>query len=106
MKSILKNISKVQAQRAMLAGMFTAHSLYQQRHHPQTFLVRPPHFMSFNNLAFAEEGIPYLGCSIRSLNDQPGMELVLVNSDSPAWHAGLKLGDILLEIDHKTVNNI
>ena len=32
--------------------------------------------------------------------------MVLVNSDSPAWHAGLKLGDILLEIDHKVVNNI
>ena len=62
--------------------------------------------MNFKNLAFCEDGLPYLGCSIRSLNDSPGMELVLVNSDSPAWHAGLKLGDILLEIDHKTVNNI
>ena len=62
--------------------------------------------MQFHNLAFCEEGLPYLGCSIRSLNDQPGMELVLVNSDNPAWHASLKLGDILLEIDNKPVNNI
>ena len=51
-------------------------------------------------------GLPYLGCSIRSMNDQPGMEIVLVNSDSPAWHAGVKHGDILIEISGKKVNNI
>ena len=50
--------------------------------------------------------VPYLGISIRSLNDQPGMEVVLVNTDSPAWHSGLKLGDVILEIDSKPINNI
>ena len=40
------------------------------------------------------------------MNDQPGMEIVLVNSESPAWHAGLKHGDIVIEISGKKVNNI
>ena len=53
------------------------------------------------------EGVtPYLGCSLRSLNDTPGMEVVLVNTSSPAWHAGMKHGDVLLEINGKPVNNI
>ena len=43
---------------------------------------------------------PYLGCSLRSMMDKPGMIVLLVNTESPAWHAGLKVGDILLEIDN------
>ena len=50
--------------------------------------------------------LPYIGMSIRSLNDRPGMEVMLVNSDSPAWHAGVKAGDILIEIDGRKINNI
>ena len=50
--------------------------------------------------------VPYLGISIRSLNDHPGMEIVLVNTDSPAWHSGLKLGDVIIEIDSQPINNI
>ena len=38
--------------------------------------------------------------------DKPGMMVLLVNTDSPAWHAGLKVGDILLEIDNQKINNI
>ena len=34
------------------------------------------------------------------------MEIVLVNTDSPAWHAGIKFGDVLLEINGNKVNNI
>ena len=34
------------------------------------------------------------------------MEIVLVNSESPAWHAGLKLGDILVMINDQKINNI
>ena len=34
------------------------------------------------------------------------MEIVLVNTDSPAWHAGVKLGDILVSIEGRPVNNI
>ena len=62
--------------------------------------------MFISPTAHCSSGTPYLGCSMRSLNDKPGMEIVLVNTDSPAWHAGLKFGDILLEIDGKLVNNI
>ena len=34
------------------------------------------------------------------------MEVMLVNSDSPAWHAGLKAGDVLIEIEGRSINNI
>ena len=34
------------------------------------------------------------------------MEIVLVNTESPAWHSGIKLGDIILEIESQKVNNI
>ena len=34
------------------------------------------------------------------------MEIVLVNTSSPAWHAGIKHGDVLLEINGKPINNI
>lgn len=40
---------------------------------------------------------PYLGCSLRSNNDKPGMMILLVNTESPAYHANMKVGDILLE---------
>ena len=53
-----------------------------------------------------ESALPYLGCSIRSLNDQPGMEIMLVNSDSPGSTSGMRAGDILLEIEGQVVNNI
>jgi S1-C subfamily serine protease len=38
--------------------------------------------------------------------DKAGMMILLVNSESPAWHSGLKVGDIILEIDGVKVNNI
>lgn len=38
--------------------------------------------------------------------DKAGMMILLVNSESPAWQAGLKVGDILIEIDGQKVNNI
>ena len=53
---------------------------------------------SASNQVSAER--PYLGCSLRSMIDKAGMMVLLVNTDSPAWHAGLKVGDIILEIDN------
>lgn len=38
--------------------------------------------------------------------DKPGMAILMVNTESPAWHAGLKMGDIILEVDGEKVNNI
>ena len=38
--------------------------------------------------------------------DQPGMLVLLVNTESPAWEAQMKVGDILLEINGKEVNTI
>ena len=32
--------------------------------------------------------------------------MLLVNTDSPAWLAEMKVGDILLEIDGKPINKI
>lgn len=49
---------------------------------------------------------PYLGCSLRSMVDKAGMIILLVNTESPGWQAGLKVGDVLLEIDGVKINNI
>jgi len=49
---------------------------------------------------------PYIGCSIRSVEDRPGMLILIVNSESPAAKSKLKSGDIILEINGKPVNNI
>jgi len=50
---------------------------------------------------------PYLGCSIRANEDNiPGMKVVMIKSDSPAEKAGLKVKDIIVEIDGKPVRNI
>ena len=38
--------------------------------------------------------------------DQPGMMVLLVNTESPAWQADMKVGDILLEIDGRPINMI
>ncbi len=38
--------------------------------------------------------------------DKEGMMVLLVNTESPAWHAGLKVRDIIIEIDGVSVNNI
>ena len=38
--------------------------------------------------------------------DKPGMMVLMVNTESPAWHAGLKVGDIIMEIDNIAINNI
>ena len=38
--------------------------------------------------------------------DKEGMLVLLVNTESPAWHAGLKVRDIIIEIDGVKVNNI
>ena len=38
--------------------------------------------------------------------DKAGMMILLVNSESPAWHGGLKVGDVLLELDGHKINNI
>ena len=54
-----------------------------------------------------EEGNrPYLGCSIRSMMDQQGMMVLLVNTESPGWQADMKVGDIILEINGQPVNLI
>ena len=50
--------------------------------------------------------LPYLGASIRSLIDKPGMTILLVNSESPAAKAGIKVGDILIKVNGVEVNNI
>jgi S1-C subfamily serine protease len=48
----------------------------------------------------------YIGLSLRSLMDSPGMMVLLVNTESPAWHAEMKVGDILLEVDGRLINRI
>lgn len=48
----------------------------------------------------------YIGLSLRSMMDQPGMMVLLVNTESPAWQGDMKVGDILIEIDGKPINMI
>ena len=38
--------------------------------------------------------------------DQPGMMVLLVNTESPAWQGEMKVGDVILEIDGKPINMI
>ena len=38
--------------------------------------------------------------------DQVGMMVLLVNTESPAWQADMKVGDTLLEINGKPINVI
>jgi len=50
---------------------------------------------------------PYLGCSIRANEEKlSGMKIILIKSDSPAEKAGLKVKDIILEIDGKPIRTI
>ena len=48
----------------------------------------------------------YLGLSVRSMMDAPGMMILLVNTESPAWRGEMKVGDILMEIEGKPINLI
>jgi len=50
--------------------------------------------------------LPYLGCSIRNTDYGVGMSVIMVKSDSPAEKAGIKIKDVILEIDGKPINTI
>ena len=54
----------------------------------------------------SEQKRVYLGLSVRSMIDRPGMMVLLVNTESPAWHGEMKVGDVLLEIDGQPINLI
>lgn len=47
---------------------------------------------------------PYLGCSIRQ--NESGMQVILIKSNSPAEKSGLQMKDIITEIDGVKVANI
>ena len=64
------------------------------------------HYLPLYNFAMAEGDRPYLGCSSRSMIDKDGMMILLVNSESPASKNGLRIGDVIIEIDGQEVNNI
>lgn len=49
---------------------------------------------------------PYLGCSIRYVEEFDGMRIINVKSDSPAEKAGLKVNDVILEIQNRKVTSI
>lgn len=53
---------------------------------------------------FKAPSIPYLGCSIRSKGD--GMQIIMIKSGSPAEKSGLKVKDVITEIDGKSVSSI
>ncbi|TNV75265.1 hypothetical protein FGO68_gene7558 [Halteria grandinella] len=86
------------------------HSTSARRLLPTLFSSQIAHADTSDKAPFAEdpnaEQRPYLGCSLRSMLDKAGMMVLLVNTESPAWHAGLKVGDIIIEIDGVKINNI
>ena len=49
---------------------------------------------------------PYLGCSIRFNEEFKGMRIINVKSDSPAERVGIKVNDIIVEIDGKRIMSI
>ena len=49
---------------------------------------------------------PYFGCSIRTNESGVGMIVVMVKSDSPAELCGIRIKDVILEIDGKPINTI
>lgn len=73
--------------------------------------VAPVHLLAPRSMAFCdadpnEVKRVYIGLSLRSMMDTAGMMILLVNTESPAWHGEIKVGDILLEIDGKPINVI
>lgn len=56
------------------------------------------------NYDFQAPSVPYLGCSIRSKQD--GMQIILIKSGSPGEKSGLKIKDVITEIDGKSVSSI
>ena len=102
------NTSKLLASFTLLGGS----AVYLKTHQKQ----RPTYPSYFNQaltlmqpsqLAFCEEARRvYIGLSVRSMMDQPGMMVLLVNTESPAWQGDMKVGDILLEIDGQPINII
>lgn len=49
---------------------------------------------------------PFLGCSIRYVEELDGMRIINVKSDSPAEKAGLKVNDVILEIEGRKIQSI
>jgi len=49
---------------------------------------------------------PFLGCSIRFVEELNGMRIINVKSDSPAERAGLRVNDVILEIEGRKILSI
>lgn len=96
---------------ASFVGGLTLASM-KKKHAPQlNIIISPFRLLTPQKLAWCDPVIEeakrvYIGLSVRSMMDQPGMMVLLVNTESPAWHADMKVGDILLEIDGKPINKI
>ena len=78
-----------------LKGMITSLNINKHLYSKKLFCEIP----QFNK--------PYLGCSIRSNEEgTQGMKVLMIKSDSPAEKAGLKVKDIIVEINGKKIRNI
>ena len=106
-QAFLKNSLRTSRLPILMSSLFVWKQIYTNQN--QSKLLSNISNLFQSSICFAqdfEQELPYLGCSIRSMNDQPGMEVILVNTESPAWKSGFKLGDVILEIDSSPVNNI
>ena len=70
--------------------------------------MKPSALVACENFSKAERSgdRPHLGASLRSMLDQHGMMVLMVVTESPAWHANMKVGDIVLEIDGRQIDQI
>jgi C-terminal processing protease CtpA/Prc len=59
-----------------------------------------------NKNNFLEKKKLYLGCSIRYNEELRGMRIINIKTDSPAERSGLKVNDVILEIDGKEILSI
>jgi hypothetical protein len=66
----------------LLASAF----IYKNQTSTQTMRYPNPLLTMSSRVSFAEEAkTVYLGCSLRSMMDKPGMMVLLVNTESPGW---------------------
>ena len=100
--------STVVKQSLLLGSLYLVSTRIKSFEHIQRLSFRNPVSIFKSQTAFAEaaDDRPYLGCSLRSMMDSPGMMVILVNTESPAWHGEMKVGDVLLEIEGKPINQI
>jgi len=81
---------------------------FEERLSPKHILAMPACFLEGIISQYKATGKirrPYLGLSIKSSSSGNGAFIIRVGSDSPAFHAGVKLGDTIVEVNDRKITN-